>query len=97
MKLVNARQLTQETQLSSRTMLRLRSAEKWELGIHYFKISETKILYNLELIQDWIANLHQIQLHEKAIENFLASLPSSQAKPQRKTNKKAARTASKDL
>jgi hypothetical protein len=34
MRLVNARQLAKETQLSARTMFRIRSAGKWELGIN---------------------------------------------------------------
>jgi hypothetical protein len=90
MKLLTARELEAQVKLSTRTMHRLRLAGRWELGIHYFRISPTKILYNLDLIDDWIANLHQIHLHENAIESFLASLPSSQAKPVRKSNKKAA-------
>jgi hypothetical protein len=85
MKLVTASQLTQEIQLSTRTFNRLRVEGKWEIGIHYFKISETKILYNLDLIQDWIANLHQLDLHQNAIETFLESLPSNC--PQRKSKK----------
>ena len=89
MNLLTARELEAQVKLSTRTMHRLRLAGRWELGIHYFRISPTKILYNLDLINDWIANLHQIHLHENAIESFLGSLPSND-RPQRKSNKKAA-------
>lgn len=91
MRLLTAKQIQAETTLSTRTIYRLRDTEKWELGVHYFQISSIKILYHLELIQDWIANAHQLHLHENAIESFLASLPSND-RPQRKHNKKAART-----
>jgi Putative excisionase (DUF1233) len=85
MKLVTAKQLTQEIQLSTRTFTRLRDQGKWELGIHYFRFSKSKILYNLDLIQDWIANQHHLDLHQNAIEAFLGSLPSN--RPQRKPKK----------
>lgn len=91
MKLLRAKQLTQETQLSGKTISRYRESGKWELGVHYFRLSQTNILYHLELIQDWIANSHQLHLHENAIESFLESLPSND-RPHRKPNKKAART-----
>ncbi|MBC7515533.1 MAG: excisionase family protein [Alkalinema sp. FL-bin-369] len=89
MKLFTARELALQIKISTRTMHRLRSSGAWEEGIHYFKISPSKILYNLDLINDWIANLHQLELHEAAIANFLSALPSND-RPQRKPNKKAA-------
>lgn len=89
--LVTARELSAHTKYSNRTFTRRRDEGTWELGIHYFRLSPTRILYNLDLIQDWICNCHQPHLQENAIENFLSSLPSNQ-RPDRKPNKKAART-----
>jgi Putative excisionase (DUF1233) len=83
---VKAKALTEKTQLCTRTFSRLRASKTWEEGIHFFRISKSLILYNLPLIEDWIANSQHPEHHEKAIENFLASLPSSQPR-----NKKADR------
>jgi hypothetical protein len=91
MKLLTAKQLTKELQISSRTMFRLRASEQWTSGIHFFKLSPAKILYHLELIQDWLANIDNPHLHENAIESFLESLPSNQ-RPTRKSTKKAGNT-----
>jgi hypothetical protein len=78
------------TSLSISTFYRLRSEGVWDEGIHY-SIVRKRVLYNFELIQDWISNQHQPQQHERAIQNYLASLPSSQL-----PNKKAvSRTAPK--
>lgn len=93
MNLLTAKPLAMTIGVSIVTIARWRKAGQLEEGIHYFQTSPTTILYNLELIYDWIANKHQPELHERAIENFLAALPSSQPKPQRKPNKKAAKTA----
>jgi hypothetical protein len=83
---VKAKTLAEKTQLCTRTFSRLRASKTWEEGIHFFKISKCLIRYNLPLIEDWIANRQHPEHHEKAIENFLASLPSSQPR-----NKKAGR------
>jgi hypothetical protein len=92
MKLLTAKPLAFTIGVSIGTIARWRKAGRLEAGIHYFQTSPTTILYNLELVYDWIANQHQPELHEQAIENFLASLPSND-RPQRKPNKKATRTA----
>lgn len=89
MKLLTARQIEKETTLSSRTIFRLKASGKWEAGIHFFKLSPAKVLYHLELIQDWIANSEQPHLHENAIVAFLESLPSNQRPDRQSTNKKA--------
>jgi hypothetical protein len=94
MNLLTAKPLALTLHVSTSSLARWRKAGLWQEGIHYFKTSPTSILYNVELIYDWLANKHQPELHERAIENFLAALPSSQPKPDRKPNKKAAKTAS---
>jgi hypothetical protein len=94
MNLLTAKPLALTLHVSISSLARWRRTKQLEEGVHYFKTSPTSILYNVELIYDWLANKHQPELHERAIENFLAALPSSQPKPDRKPNKKAAKTAS---
>jgi hypothetical protein len=46
-------------------------------GIYWFRTpGSTRILYNLDLIKDWLVNGH-CPAHEKAVKRYLASLPSS--------------------
>jgi hypothetical protein len=48
-------------------------------GIYWFRTpGSSKILYNLDLIRDWLAN-GDGPAHQKSIERWLASLPSSDA------------------
>jgi hypothetical protein len=70
-------------QVSERTLARYRS-DHLMIGIHYTKLSEQKILYNRELILDWLANKHDWITHLRAIELYQASLPSNQKR--RKTS-----------
>jgi hypothetical protein len=76
-------ELTARTSLSTSTLFRLRRTGDWDEGIHY-SIVRGRVLYNFDLIQDWIANQHQPAQHERAIQHYLANLPSSQV-----PNKKA--------
>lgn len=53
----------------------------WIEGIHFSKLGNgptSKIIYNLKLIEDWLLN-HRVNPagHSRAIEAYLASLPSS--------------------
>jgi hypothetical protein len=48
-------------------------------GIHFVRPTATSTLYNRELLVDLVANFETPELHEIAIRNFLAALPSSQA------------------
>ena len=56
-----------------------RTLPKLVENIHWFAIGQRKILYNFELIRDYVHNIKQPQLHERAIDAYLASLPSSKA------------------
>jgi hypothetical protein len=61
--------------------------EHWIEGVHYFKRGKgltAPILFNRELILDWLANQSSPQAHQVAMENFRRSLPSGQ-----KRNRKA--------
>lgn len=68
--------------------------KKWRLGdkkkikptppklienVHWVYISPSDVRYNRELMRDFMANLGRPDLHQKAIEKFLADLPSSRA------------------
>ncbi len=56
----------------------------WIEGCHWTRISNQKVLYNQELLQDWLANRNDIDAHLRAIELFQASLPSNQKRSRRK-------------
>jgi hypothetical protein len=64
-----------------RTLARYRELY-WHLGIHYVQPVQ-KILYNRELIEDWMVNRHDLPAHQRAIDAYLASLPSNQKRARR--------------
>lgn len=47
----------------------------WTEGIHYQKIGSRKVLYNLVLVENWVATRHSPHEHQVAIEQYLRSLP----------------------
>jgi len=59
---------------------RYRSNEQygWIEGCHWTRISNQKVLYNQELLQDWAANRNDPDAHLRAIEVFQSSLLSNQ-------------------
>ncbi len=52
----------------------------WQSGIHYQHLNARTIRYNRELIIDWLVNLSCPEAHQRAIEAYLASLPSNQTR-----------------
>ena len=62
--------------VGERTLARYRE-QHWYLGIHFVQPVQ-KILYNKELIEDWMVNKHEYSVHLRAIEAYQASLPSNQ-------------------
>jgi hypothetical protein len=74
--------LSKETGLSSETFKKYRLSGKWVEGIHWQRINSRCVLYNLPLILDWVANQTDPKLHQQAIQNYLASLPSNLGKRQ---------------
>lgn len=52
----------------------------WQSGIQYQYINSRTIRYHRWLILDWIANRFAPECHQRAIELYLASLPSNQSK-----------------
>ncbi|RUT03787.1 hypothetical protein DSM106972_047010 [Dulcicalothrix desertica PCC 7102] len=76
---VNKQTASELTGLSAETLKKYRLAGKLEKGIHWVEINCRVVRYNISLVLDWIQNHDENpQGHIKAIENYLASLPSSQ-------------------
>lgn len=85
---ITKKQLSNQIGLSAETFKRYRLQGIWQEGIHWQKINSRTTLYNLPLILDWIANRDNPQIHNRAIESYLQSLPSNQPKKRgRKTAK----------
>lgn len=85
---VRFRELNQMTGLSSDSCSRRKRDGSWLQGAHYFG-EGAATRYNISLICDWLANRSNPAAHQRAIANFLASLPSNApAKPGRKPAKK---------
>jgi hypothetical protein len=87
MEFVPPKVIIAQTAITDGTMRRLRQSGQWEEGIHYCQLGYSSFRYNLPLIQDWIANRHQPEIHEIAVRNYLASLPSSQPPKKPSTRK----------
>jgi hypothetical protein len=62
--------------VGDRTLGRYRE-KYWFLGIHFAQPVQ-RILYNKELIEDWMVNRHDYPAHLRAIESYQATLPSNQ-------------------
>jgi hypothetical protein len=74
------RETTEVTGLSSDKLRQLRQDGILSERIYWVRIPEsTKILWNIPLVIDWLVNGSDSPVHQRAIENFLASLPSSQS------------------
>lgn len=56
-------------------------------GVHWVRHSSRCVRFNNVLISDWGANRNNPVLHQKAVDRYLASLPSNQpAKTRRKAS-----------
>lgn len=78
------------TGLSPHSLKKLRLSGRLTQGIHWVYITSRSIAYNRDLLLDWVANRSNPAFHERAIENYLASLPSSQPPANVKSNRKTA-------
>jgi hypothetical protein len=72
-------EIGQQLGISRSTLRRLRISGELRKGIHWINKpgSETRISWNRDLMRDWAANGGNCSAHDKAIEQYLASLPSS--------------------
>ncbi len=73
---VDKHEISKLLHVGDRTLARYRDAH-WHCGIHYVQPVQ-KILYNKELIEDWMVNRHDYPAHLRAIEAYQSSLPSNQ-------------------
>jgi hypothetical protein len=56
--------------------------------IHWLRLGRTHVLYCLPLILDFLSNRHDPVAHQRAIENYQATLLSNQPKARRSSSKK---------
>jgi len=63
--------------------LRLDPTSGWREGIHFTRPSQRAVLYNTELIHDWLANVNDPVAHSRAIDAYLSSLPSNSGRVKR--------------
>ncbi len=63
--------------VSARTVAR--HHEDWIEGVHYHREGR-RVTYNLSLIRDWQVNKQDPRAHQRAIEKWCKTLPSTQQK-----------------
>jgi hypothetical protein len=71
---VSKNQLAQEIGLSAHTFRRYRERGEWVEGVHYSKLNQNTVLYNLQLCLDWVANRSNPTAHQRTITQYLQSL-----------------------
>jgi hypothetical protein len=72
--------------VSQSTLKKLRLTDQLIEGIHWNRFSSRCVRYNVELLKDWAATRIDAGQHDRAISNYLGSLPSNQ--PQSRSRKK---------
>lgn len=70
---VGKQEISQELGLSSETLKRYRLQGKWIEGVHWIRVNCRCVLYNQELIQDWLHNRNNPNAHQRAIEIYQSS------------------------
>jgi tRNA(His) 5'-end guanylyltransferase len=65
--------------LSEFTLKNLRLNNQLIEGIHWVRFSSRCVRYNAELLKDWAATRMDSAQHDRAISNYLNSLPSNQS------------------
>ncbi|WP_460192726.1 hypothetical protein [Thermosynechococcus sp. FA-CM-4201] len=71
--LLNCREAASLAGLSRETLKKYRREKKLIEGVHYFRINQRKILYNAELLVDFLVN-RDIQAHLRKCEKFLKAI-----------------------
>lgn len=72
----NTQKTVQLCGLSASTLKRLRFDGRLREGLHWTRVTG-RILFCLPLLIDWLANQSDPAAHDRAIQNFLATLPSN--------------------
>jgi hypothetical protein len=73
---VSKYEISQLTGLAPATLKRYRLSGRLSEGIHWVRLNDRVIRYNKPLMRDWMQNQGYPHLHQKAIESYLATLPS---------------------
>lgn len=80
----NKQMASERLSLSFATLKKYRLDGTWIERTHWVRVNSHYILYNLELIQDWLHNRHDPIAHHRAIEIYHASLISNQKRSTRR-------------
>ncbi|ELR97396.1 hypothetical protein [Gloeocapsa sp. PCC 73106] len=77
---VTKRDAQELTGFSCETLKKWRLTGKLTEGIHWIRVgnSERVVRYNALLLIDFLQNYHDLSAHQRAIDAYLASLPSNQ-------------------
>jgi hypothetical protein len=73
--------------ISQSTLKKMRLTAQLVEGIHWNRYSSRCVRYNVELLKDWAATRIDSGQHERAISNYLGSLPSNQPQPRSRGRK----------
>lgn len=78
---VDKREASRLTGLSGDTLKKYRLKQGLLIeGIHWVRLNAKTIRYNLPLVQDWLQNRNDPKAHQRAVENYQATLLSNQPK-----------------
>lgn len=80
---VGKQEIADLTGLSCETLKQYRLRGRLIEDIHWIKLNSRVVRYNLFLIKDWVQNHNNPQVHQRAIEAYLSSLPSNEKKRRR--------------
>lgn len=77
---VGKREAERLTGLSHETLKKLRLTGKLTENVEWVRQNSRSVLYNAPLLLSFLQNRHAPSAHQRAIEAYLASLPSNQPK-----------------
>jgi hypothetical protein len=78
---VSKREISQRLSISATSLKRYRLNGRLIEGIHWVRLNSRCIRYNFDLITDWLQNRERLDIHQRAIEVYQASLLSNQPLP----------------
>lgn len=81
---VSKQEASQHLSLSFSTLKKYRLNGTWIEDIHWIRVNDRCIRYNLQLIQDWMQNRHDPIAHHKAIDLYQASIIANQKRSNKK-------------
>lgn len=67
---VSKQELSQKLALSDVTLKRYRLRGEWIEGVHWKRVNCRRVLYNLDLIEDWLHNRHNPNAHQRTIKIY---------------------------